>query len=492
MVSPTRMPPRRFDAPRTGGLTPIALRATPELRVPLPRSSSSTVTETVDGAGLMARLNGNWAAKAVVLGAGTVGALGGLMAATPAHAATIDISPSDARAAAKYKGVVYLGMNDGSSHEVSSLRQRLGHNGVKYIGPSAEQDKILYDGAKYDLTTEEGRDGFVAALGITGDRAEALESLLENQGQKGRDELAKLVVVFDQAEHGDRFIERIVFSGHSVGSSVWGDDNGTLRWDTLGKLAAVFPKAGGQVEDVLIAACYSGGQNTMDKYRAIFPNVKTIWAYDGSAPGAWSGAVPHILRWESGTRGLGNDSLKRDVAEHTRKGENVAVWSEAKGYDNGDPLRPIATDRASYTTSSAVVPGFLDGSQTQASTQSGPLRSHYNDIQRMLSRPDLPAAERTQLETERDQVIRLIYYGNVSSFFSLVHGPAIEQGFSDLGLETPDFSKLSRAEGMAKVKEFSDKLAATENPSESATYLGTLLESGLRDLSSEHVPESWI
>ena len=82
--------------------------------------------------------------------------------------------------------------------------------------------------------------------------------------------------LLNEAEMGERTIERLVFSGHSVGSGVWGDENG-IEMAPSKKTMDIFPKASGQVEDVLLAACYSGGQNTMKTYRGLFPNLKTIW-----------------------------------------------------------------------------------------------------------------------------------------------------------------------------------------------------------------------
>ena len=441
----------------------------------------------------MSRLSPDSTAGRVVLGAVGIASLGGaVLHATPAMAARAEAVPQDPAATAKYKSIVYIGMNKHSSHEVSSLRRTVGYNGVKYIKSGATQDHINYKNVEYDLSTAEGRTGFVSALGLTGDRADALVSLLDSVGSKGRDEMAQLAVVFDQAERGDRYMERIVFSGHSVGSSVWGDDNGSLRWTQVGKLALIFPKAAGHVQDVMIAACYSGGENTMDKYRGIFPNVKTIWAYDGSAPGSYSGAVPHIARWERGTRGPRVDRLDRDSAEHTRKGEYVAVWTVADGYDNGDEASPIAQDRSAYTSTHSAVANFFSGETVVENSQTGPLRNHYNNIQRLLGRNDIEPTERTQLEGERDQVIRLLYWKNVSSFFQTVHGDAINTGFTELGLEAPNFTGMSRKDALSKIAEYNTALESADSPSSTAEYLGDLLNKGLKDLKPSFVPEAWI
>ena len=221
-----------------------------------------------------------------------------------------------------------------------------------------------------------------------------MATVLSDTGEGARDEAAQLARIFREAETGKRTIERIVFSGHSIGSVIWGDGNGMLQFTTIGKLALVFPKAAAQVEDLMIAACYSGGESNMENYRAMFPNLKTAWAYDGSAPGSVSGAIPHILRWEKATRGPTADALKRTLAEGTRKGENVAVWTVTKGYNNGQPQMSLEDARKAWADGKDIVAGFQSGATVVDDPQSGPLRQHYNAIQRMLGRSDLPADER--------------------------------------------------------------------------------------------------
>lgn len=494
-----RTPPAAADPRGTRSeLAPAAVGEARELapssalETVLPRSHSEGDGATA-GSGFDAFVH-HPATRAAFVGLAGFSALAGTAsAATAADASPVRAeAPQDARATAKYRGIVYVGMNETSSYEVEALRGKVGYNGVKYISPSKVQDTVELKGVTYDLGTPEGRSGFVAGLGITGDRAAALESLLQSQGADGRDELAKLVIVYDQAERGDRYIERLVFSGHSVGSGVWGDGNGSLNWSNLQKLSLVFPKAAGQVQDLALAACYSGGESTMDKYREMFPNVKTIWAYDGSAPGAVSGAIPHLTRWERATRGDQTDKLARGLAEHTRKGENVAVWTVSKGYDNGEVAAPLASVMAQYDNTKTEVAQYFSGEKVIESPYGNSLRTHYNNIQRLLGRGDLAADQRASLEGERDQTIRLLYFKNVSGFFQAVHGGDVQSAFAELGLEAPDFSKLSRAEAMAKIAEFEAKYGEKDSPSSNLDYVHGLLTEGLRDLSASRIPEAWV
>ena len=50
---------------------------------------------------------------------------------------------------------------------------------------------------------------------------------------------------------------------------------------------------------------------TLIGFREMFPKLKTVWAYGDSAPGTWSGAMPHNRRWEGATRGHDPSRLTR-------------------------------------------------------------------------------------------------------------------------------------------------------------------------------------
>ena len=136
----------------------------------------------------------------------------------------------------------------------------------------------------------------------------------------------------------------------------------------------------------------------MERFRAMFPSVKTIWAYTGSAPGSWSGAMDHQRAWDTATRGSRTD-LDRAVAARMRKGENVAVWTITHGYSDGRPPAELSEVRASYNRVSGAYDRFFSGAATVPNPQTGPLRDFYNELQRLLQHPELPAAERPAPDT---------------------------------------------------------------------------------------------
>lgn len=403
--------------------------------------------------------------------------------------------PSQGWAPRTNNDVLLVGMNASSAHEVESLRQR-GVN-VTHVKDTRVNDTITTRDAQgrtvsHDLSTPEGARSFALTLGLPAEQTQKIADIIHGAGHDARDEMAQIAQVWAQAEKGGQIPSRLVLSGHNVGSGTWGDDNGMLRFDQLAKLADAMPRAARSVQDLHLSACYSGGLPAMEQYRGMFPNVKTIWAYTGSAPGSYSGATTHLARWDNATRG-DRESLERAVAANTRKGENVAVWSAQGGYVDGQPPTPIAQVRSDVQRGESTYQSFFSGAQSVQDTQRGPLREYYNQVQRLLQHPELPASERPALEARRDSTIRLIYYSKtVAGKFAEHHASAIRDGFSSLGMQVPDFKALSRADAMAQVQAFEQKLSSTTPRPAAAERLLPLLTEGLRDLRPSRIPEGWV
>lgn len=386
--------------------------------------------------------------------------------------------------------IVMVGMNATATHERDELRGR--GQKVTFISDTKENDKISAGGATHDLSTKEGATSFALTLGLPAEQTQKIADAIQGAGSDARDELAQLAQVWAGAEKGGQIPSRFVLSGHNVGSGVWGDDNGMVRFDQLAKLAEAMPRAARSVEDLHLSACYSGGQPAMEKYRGIFPNVKTIWAYTGSAPGSYSGATAHQRRWESATRGTRAD-LDRAIAQATRKGENVAVWTVEHGYNDGRPPAPIAEVREAVTRGQPTYDRFRSGEEKVSDPQTGPLRDFYNQVQRLLQHPELPAAERAPLEAQRDSTIRLLYYSKtVAPKFAEHHASTIRAGFEAVGLTAPDFKTMTRADALASIAQFEEKLAGTTPRPAAAGRLLPLLTDGLRDLKPSQIPEAWV
>lgn len=389
--------------------------------------------------------------------------------------------------------LVLLGMGDHASHEVWDLRSVQGVK-VHSILDSEEDDVIEAFGARRDLNEEADVEGLLDDMGLEGESRDLVKDAIDSARRDAKDECANLALVYWEAERGDRVLERIILSGHSVGSGVWGDNNGSLSFQVLPKLNQAFPTAGGQVEDLMIAGCYSSSLRKVDQFRGWFPNLRSYWAYGGSAPGSWTGATIHNALWEEASRGSEPGLVSRVLARGTRKGDNIATWNEVLGYESDGPLRPLATIRAEAEASvSDVFEKFESGEEIIQDTQSGPMRDHYALVQEMLGHPELPDSEQVAWEKQRDTTIRLIFYlTHIRVKFQAAYGAEVEAGFTALGLTAPDWETIPRAEAKAAILGFKQSLGLATTPSAEANRALYLLTKGLEELSTELVPNEWV
>lgn len=402
-------------------------------------------------------------------------------------------APKPAKAHKSNDDILMVAMNKDGKTEAGWHQAR----GVKVtlVENAARPDTIVTkdkSGAPttHDLATSEGARSFAKTLGLPPAQTEKIADAIHGSFENSRDELAQLAQVFAKGERGEGMPSRLVLSGHSGGSTIFGDGNGSLSLESLGKLTAAMPEASKQIEDLHLSACNAGFERHVDQYRAMFPAVKTIWGYTGSAPGTHSGAQAHQGRWEKATRG-GTEELRRAIADGTRKGENVAAWSKATGYVDGKPPKPLETVRDQVDGSRTQAQAFFSGDATVDNPQQGPLRDHYNNLQRILGRRDLPAADRPALEREKDATLRQLFYqSNVAPKFQGHYQQRLDAGFGELGLQTPNFAQLPRKEALARIAEFEAKLAS--NPGASAARQLAPYLASLRDLTPAHIPETWI
>jgi len=391
--------------------------------------------------------------------------------------------------------IVFMGMGDGAKHEIQDLKRTAKVHGIT---DTAVNDQVTFSvGGRmqtYDLTKPTEIDRYVKDIGITGAKATEVASAISSAGEDARDEAAQVAKAFLDAEQGKRTIERLVLSGHSVGDGVWGDSNGSFDYDTLEKLTTAFPKAASQVQDFLVAGCYSMSEEHVSRYQGMFPNVKTAMAYMHSAPGTWTGAMVHNKKWEELTRGNDASKLDREPFAGTRKGENIGTWNEIDGLRTDAPAKPLSQLRTQLATQEPGTRDYFSGAKVVENTQSGPLRDYYSTIQQMLGSPELPASERPRMEGLRDATIRVIFYDHlVKGKFQAAHKDKISAGYAAVGVTpAPDFSTLSRKDALAKVAEFEAKLAAKNPKPQAALTLKPLLTDGIRDLKQSVIPNTWV
>lgn len=387
--------------------------------------------------------------------------------------------------------MLMVGMNKFASNEAQALRKS--GAGVDLIQDTKKDDTITIGTGKkavtFDLTTDQGRADFVKTLGLPADQSRKIETILKGAGADTRDELAQLARAWAPGEKGKAVPGRLVLSGHSGGSTIYGDEekykfkNGHLSRDDLTALAQAMPKAAAQVEDVAISACYCGGEHSIDKWREGFPNAKTVLAYAEKSPGGASefGSQAHLARWEKFTRG-GADTLKPEVFKGLEKDVNVATWSVKNGY-----LTPGAQEKPE------VVQARIDAFQPtyqkyfsgeKVATSEAELRAHYDDLQNLKNRPTTSAADRTKLEGQIEVAFRLMKFDKAKVNFQKDHGAELKTAYESLGLSAPNFARLSRKEALAKVADFETAAKAAPKPlSAEVSKALHQLTAGLRELT---------
>lgn len=386
--------------------------------------------------------------------------------------------------------ILFVGMNNptltsaGAAHEIKELR-KTGADLVTVTDSKAGLDKIRVGATTYDLTTAEGRAGFVATLQLPSEKAAKVAAALEGANRDSRDELAAIAQIWAKAERGESAPSRLVISGHHVGSGVYGDGNGRISWPSLEALSKALPRGAAHVEDLHIAACYSGGEAKETTYRGMFPNLKTVWAYNGSAPGAGSGATVHEAAWERGTRGRASDVSSTAEAlknRNVRKAEVIYTGSAAASIN-------LASLRSEVEAGEAIYNAHFDGSSVSASSQTGPLREYYNRVQSLLSSPSLSYSERSTLEGRRDVTIRILYYSShIAPRFAQEHGASLQAAFQSAGLTAPNFATASRVQVRTALEALRNSSGASSPEVASAI---SLLD-GFYNLRADTVPEGWI
>jgi len=378
--------------------------------------------------------------------------------------------------------IVYVGMTENAPAESKKLTAvNPDRGGVTTITTTDPQDVLTAGATTFDLTAAAEIEAFAKSLGLAADREKKVADLLKTQDPNGKDELAALIKVYvaTEADPGTPRMTRVVLSGHSGGLTFFGK-GGRIAFETLVKLAEIFPKAAGQVEHLHMSGCSTGGESTIeDFYVKAFPNVKTIWAYAGACP-TGSSALTALKTWEGLTE-------REGVKKLPKQGGGVATWSEGK-YEGGEALS-LAEALARVSTQESLFDEYFNGLKTDASPESGPLTDHYRLVVRVLGRRDLPVADKTRLRERQQIAMRLRFYTNVRGHFVDAHSATIRAGYDALKLTMPDFKKLSRKEALKAIKEFGDAAAGGGDP---ITKALDLLQNGLRNLSPTEIKDDWI
>jgi hypothetical protein len=332
--------------------------------------------------------------------------------------------------------ILYVGMNPGARSELLALRTGFGR--VEGIFDALVPDLGGHRGQTFELSTQSGIDAMVRTLGIGPQRESRVAQAIAAGGHDARDELASIARVWSRSS----VPPRLVISAHYVGDGPSGENNGKMTWDALASLARALPEAAAQVEDVHLAGCNTG-YLSVDRMAAMFPNLKTVWAYRKSAPGARNGAQRHMKAWESATRGR-TQSIELKRRSLGRHGENVVLWSQSRGYRDARQV-PLAQLWREYQARRYLIDAYFAGEREVTDPHKGELRDLYEHLQALLGRQDF-SGDRAALEHERALIVRLLYYDRIRKRFQGVFRDRLRTAydFSGIGGRPPDFSHLSR------------------------------------------------
>ncbi len=393
-------------------------------------------------------------------------------------------------------GIVYMGLNQYSHNESRTLGQlNAGDGGVRSALPQQNQDTAVVQGKRVDLSTLEGASAFASSLGLPDQQAvRVAEFMMESPASdkmddldEVRDELAQLIQILAEAEMGERKIDRMVFSGHSLGTEIWGEENGELSYERLTELFEMFPKAASQVKHLMMSACYGGGEATMSTYQGMMPELVSVWAYHNSSPGTWTGAMDHMGAWEKATEpGKDPGEVDPDKASKFRKGKNVATWNTEDGYQGGEPMSLYEIEEQ-LQTQEAVFERHFSGSEEVANAQSGPLRNYYGLVQRAISHPEASSTLRAEMTKRRDQTIRLLYFKVITAKFQQHNSTRLEDGFREAGITLPKLDNLGRG----GIRDLIAQLKGAARGMK-AVFALDLLERGLWNLDNDLIPTAWV
>jgi hypothetical protein len=352
-----------------------------------------------------------------------------------------------------------------------------------------KQDNITVGNKDQDLSTADGRKAFVDSLvgGLDPSRRDKLTAFIERSDFGSKDEIGELARALHKAETGQTIFTRVVLSGHSGGWSFWGDDNGDISFSDLKVIREIFPKATGCVQDLCMSACNTGQRQKLEQYRAIFPNVKSIWAYVGYSPSAATGALRHVGNWEMASRGA-LDEGKLDAARVKTgqgggdKDKHVATWTAKDGKETYKTDSEEA--KYDYATVKADVDGQMpvyDKAMNQGIIDKQALSTLYTKLQTLVGNFSNRLPNAAEYDKKMKQILYLRYWENVTKKFEAQFGAQVKAGYEANRVAVPKFDGMSRDKALTQIAGYPKPGDATHK----------LLTSYLRDLDPTLIPPNW-
>jgi len=260
------------------------------------------------------------------------------------------------------ENVVYLGINDASREKEKEAFKGVDNATViTGAGTNKEmQGKVMAADGKtvLDLGKEADLQKYLDEVGVgavrTGvdgkpietaedaqKRTQALKDVFLGQKDKDgqrqggldvgvRDEMAQFLKVLQKVEGGEMNMDHIVMSGHSTGEWVYSEADGSpgVRFDQMAQLMSQFPQAQAGVKDLMLSACHTLENGAvMDnrdgkQYQEMFPNLESVWGYNGYSPSYKQGSTQHIRSWLKASQG---DDAGKVAQAARRQGQNATA-----------------------------------------------------------------------------------------------------------------------------------------------------------------------
>ena len=236
------------------------------------------------------------------------------------------------------------------------------------------------------------------------------------------DDVNALSRYFAKAERGEIDFDWLVISGHSGGTSTWGENSaGTwhqLSYDTLAEWAATFPRAAGEIEKMQLLNCYNVTRDRVESlWKPMFPNVIGMGGFMYSAPGEKAQSSDEnllytgrdLMRIPKGAvpdQALANEITHNYITNRFIMPQNASVWMryqdasgkeqeyfkltpsaeyEMRKHGAGDELTVEAFQQRQTFNKylAAQEPGF---EKPPADPNTGPLREYLNAVDGVLGR----------------------------------------------------------------------------------------------------------
>lgn len=316
----------------------------------------------------------------------------------------------------------------------------------------------------------------------------------------------------------------LILSGHDGNGHFFGE-NADLSEETIEEAFKKNPPMGNNIRSLMLWGCYTANLSSLTgNWKKMLPNVEMIAGFDGVAPaGSKPGSATYLEDALTQEKRLTEIKDRKTLEKNFKALRNVPTMNAAicigdsfvshkaslslsemyKICDSTDfqKIKDVYNCYKNATTPACANP--------PANTGNSELRAIYNKLQdtrhclEVKPQPDLPTT---------DQVIRLIFFGNVKANYvknALNDLKALDELLKKLGapagLTLSDMGKLTRAELLARFTKINQFLESITGPFNNQLYNNPLtpeakllaqkmsiLQTDLGELKPFQIPFEWV